>query len=63
MNYPEAVVIEVEDEPIIESEVIGIDNRYDVDIVQRKALCCLSISITILIMIIFGYILADSYVY
>ena len=60
MNYPEAVVIDVDDEPSIEGEVVGIDNSPHWDFAQRKLLCCLGISITIFIMVVFGYILAES---
>ena len=49
MNYPEAVVIDVDDEPSIEGEVVGIDNSPHWDFAQRKLLCCLAISITIFI--------------
>ena len=60
MNYPEAVVIDVDDEPSIEGEVVGVEKNYDEEIAQRKAMCCLALSITIFIMIVFGYILAES---
>jgi hypothetical protein len=60
MNYPEAVVIDVDNEPSIEGEVVGIDNSPHWDIAQRKALCCLVLSITIFIIVVFGCILAES---
>ena len=60
MNYPEAVVIDVGAEPSVEGEIVGVESSYDRDIAQRKAMCCLSISITIFIMIVFGYILTHS---
>lgn len=60
MNYPEAVVIDVDDEPSIEGEIVGVEKNYDEEIAQRKAMCCLALSITIFIMIVFGYILAES---
>ncbi len=52
MNYPEAVVIDVDvdTEPSIEGEVVGIDNSPHWDIAQRKVMCCLTISITIFIL-------------
>ena len=60
MNYPEAVVIDVDDEPSIEGEIVGVEKNYDEEIAQRKAMCCLALSITLFIMIVFGYILAES---
>ena len=60
MNYPEAVVIDVDDEPSIKGEIVGVEKNYDEEIAQRKAMCCLALSITLFIMIVFGYILAES---
>ena len=62
MNYPEAVVIDVDvdNEPSIEGEVVGIDNSPHLIIAQRKLICCLAISITIFIMIVFVYTLTRS---
>jgi hypothetical protein len=60
MSYPEAIVIDINEEPIMEGEVVGLESNYDMDIIQRKAMCCLSISITIFIIIVFGYILSVS---
>tara|TARA_Y100000992_G_scaffold299550_1_gene266529 strand:+ start:223 stop:405 length:183 start_codon:yes stop_codon:yes gene_type:complete len=60
MNYPEAVIIVVDDEPSIKGEIVGVEKNYDEEIAQRKAMCCLALSITIFIMIVFGYILAES---
>ena len=61
MNYPEAVVIDidvdVDTEPSIEGEVVGIDNSAHWDFAQRKLLCCLGISITIFVLVVFGYTL------
>ena len=56
MNYPEAIVIDiVDDEPSIEGEVIDIDNSVHWDMAQRKVMCCLTISITVLIIVVLGY--------
>jgi len=63
MTYSEAVVIDIvdiDDEPTIEAEVIGIDNSPHWYIVQRKLMCCLAISITVFIMVIFVYSLLNS---
>ena len=55
MDYPEAVVIDIDDEPSVEGEVVGIDNSPHWDIAQRKLMCCLTISITVLIIVVLGY--------
>ena len=60
MDYPEAVVIDINDEPSVEGEVIGIDNSPHWDIAQRKLMCCLTISITVFIMVVFVYSLSNS---
>jgi|TARA_B100000902_G_C26987351_1_gene753276 hypothetical protein len=61
MNYPEAIVIDiVDDEPSIEGEVIDIDNSVHWDMAQRKVMCCLTISITVFIMVVFVYSLSNS---
>ena len=61
MNYPEAIVIDiVDDEPSIEGEVIDIDNSVHWDMAQRKVMCCLTISITVFIMVVFVYSLSRS---
>ena len=61
MNYPEAIVIDiVDDEPSIEGEVIDIDNSVHWDMAQRKVMCCLTISITVLIIVVLGYNLSKS---
>ena len=61
MNYPEAIVIDiVDDEPSIEGEVIDIDNSVHWDMAQRKVMCCLALSITIFIMVMFVYSLTTS---
>tara|TARA_B100001250_G_C19660642_1_gene726877 strand:- start:233 stop:421 length:189 start_codon:yes stop_codon:yes gene_type:complete len=61
IHYPIApVVIDVDDEPSIEGEIVGIDNSPHLDIAQRKVMCCLALSITILIMVVFGYSLSRS---
>ena len=60
MNYPEAIVIDVGAEPSVEGEVVGIDNSPHWDIAQRKVMCCLTISITIFIMVVLGYSLSRS---
>ena len=61
MDYPEAIVIDiVDDEPSIEGEVIDIDNSVHWDMAQRKVMCCLTISITVFIMVVFVYSLSNS---
>jgi t-SNARE complex subunit (syntaxin) len=61
MEYPEAIVIDiVDDEPSIEGEVIDIDNSVHWDMAQRKVMCCLTISITVFIMVVFVYSLSNS---
>ena len=61
MNYPEAIVIDiVDDEPSIEGEVVGIDNSVHWDMAQRKIMCCLTLSITVFIMVVFVYSLSNS---
>ena len=61
MNYPEAIVIDiVDDEPSIEGEVIDIDNSVHWDMAQRKVMYCLTISITVFIMVVFVYSLSRS---
>lgn len=61
MNYPEAIVIDiVDDEPSIEGEVIDIDNSVHWDMAQRKVMCCLTLSITLFIMVVFVYSLSNS---
>ena len=61
MEYPEAIVIDiVDDEPSIEGEVIDIDNSVHWDMAQRKVICCLTISITVFIMVVFVYSLSNS---
>ena len=61
MDYPEAVVIDIDDdEPSVEGEVVGIDNSPHWDIAQRKLMCCLTISITVFIMVVFVYSLSRS---
>ena len=61
MNYPEAIVIDiVDDEPSIEGEVVDIDNSVHWDMAQRKVMCCLTISITVFIMVVFVYSLSNS---
>jgi len=61
MSYPEAIVIELDDdEPSIEGEVVDIDNSIHCDMIQRKVMCCLTISISVLIMVVFVYSLSNS---
>ena len=61
IHYPIApVIIDIDDEPSIKGEVVGVEKNYDEEIAQRKAMCCLALSITIFIIIVFGYILAES---
>ena len=61
MEYPEAIVIDVvDDEPSVEGEVIDIDNSVHWDMAQRKVMCCLTISITVFIMVVFVYSLSNS---
>ena len=61
MSYPEAIVIDVDDnEPSIEGVVVDIDNSVHWYIAQRKVMCCLAISITIFIMVVFVYSLTTS---
>ena len=62
MEYPEAVVIDIpiDDEPIIEGVVVDIDNSVHWDMAQRKVMCCLALSITIFIMVVFVYSLTTS---
>ena len=61
MDYPEAIVIDVDDdEPSIEGVVVDIDNSVHWDMAQRKVMCCLALSITIFIMVMFMYSLSNS---
>ncbi len=61
MDYPEAIVIDVDDdEPSIEGVVVDIDNSVHWDMAQRKVMCCLALSITIFIMVMFMYSLTTS---
>jgi len=61
MDYPEAIVIDVDDdEPSIEGVVVDIDNSVHWDMAQRKVMCCLTISITVFIMVMFMYSLTTS---
>ena len=61
MDYPEAIVIDVDDdEPSIEGVVVDIDNSVHWDMAQRKVMCCLALSITIFIMVVFVYSLTTS---
>ena len=60
MEYPEAVVIDIDDDqPSIEGVVVDIDNSVHWDMAQRKVMCCLGISITIFVLIVFGYTLTN----
>ena len=45
---------------LIEGEVIDIDNSVHWDMAQRKVMCCLTISITVFIMVVFVYSLSNS---
>ena len=61
IDYPEAVVIDINDindEPI-EGQVVGVERNYDKELAQRKCICCLSILVTSLMVAVFGYILSD----
>ena len=61
MDYPEAIVIDInDDEPSIEGVVVDIDNSVHWDMAQRKVMCCLTISITVFIMVVFVYSLSNS---
>ncbi len=61
MEYPEAIVIDIgDDEPSIEGVVVDIDNSVHWDMAQRKVMCCLALSITIFIMVMFMYSLTTS---
>jgi len=61
MDYPEAIVIDIDDdEPSIEGVVVDIDNSVHWDMAQRKVMCCLALSITIFIMVMFMYSLTTS---
>ena len=61
MEYPEAIVIDIgDDEPSIEGVVVDIDNSVHWDMAQRKVMCCLAISITVFIMVVFVYSLSNS---
>jgi len=61
MEYPEAIVIDVDDdEPGIEGVVVDIDNSIHWDMAQRKVMCCLTLSITVFIMVVFVYSLSTS---
>ena len=62
MEYPEAVVIDIpiDDQPSIEGVVVDIDNSVHWDMAQRKVMCCLTISITVFIMVVFVYSLSNS---
>ena len=61
MDYPEAIVIDVDDdEPSIEGVVVDIDNSVHWDMAQRKVMSCLALSITIFIMVMFMYSLTTS---
>tara|TARA_Y100000022_G_scaffold38063_1_gene31090 strand:+ start:3639 stop:3821 length:183 start_codon:yes stop_codon:yes gene_type:complete len=59
IDYPEAVVIDINDEPI-KGQVVGVERNYDEELAQRKLICCLSILITSCIVAVFGYILKES---
>lgn len=42
IHYPIApVIIDVDDEPSIKGEIVGVEKNYDEEIAQRKAMCCL----------------------
>lgn len=74
MAYPEAividldessieadtVVIDINDVPSIEGVVVDIDNSLHWDMAQRKVMCCLTLSITVFIMVVFIYSLSTS---
>lgn len=74
MAYPEAividldessiesdtVVIDINDMPSIEGVVVDIDNSIHWDMAQRKVMCCLTLSITVFIMVVFVYSLSTS---
>jgi len=74
MAYPEAividldessieadtVVIDINDIPSIEGVVVDIDNSLHWDMAQRKVMCCLTLSITVFIMVVFVYSLSTS---
>jgi len=75
MAYPEAIVIDIDDEssieadtvvidindvPSIEGVVVDIDNSLHWDMAQRKVMCCLTLSITVFIMVVFVYSLSTS---
>ena len=61
MDYPEAIVIDIDDdEPSIEGVVVDIDNSVHWDMAQRKVMCCLALSITIFIMVVFVYSLSST---
>jgi len=74
MAYPEAividldessieadtVVIDINDIPSIEGVVVDIDNSLHWDMAQRKVMCCLTLSITVFIMVMFVYSLSTS---
>ena len=74
MAYPEAividldessieadtVVIDINDMPSIEGVVVDIDNSLHWDMAQRKVMCCLTLSITVFIMVVFVYSLSTS---
>jgi len=74
MAYPEAividldessieadtVVIDINDVPSIEGVVVDIDNSLHWDMAQRKVMCCLTLSITVFIMVVFVYSLSTS---
>ena len=74
MEYPEAividldessieadtVVIDINDVPSIEGVVVDIDNSLHWDMAQRKVMCCLTLSITVFIMVVFVYSLSTS---
>ena len=74
MAYPEAividldessieadtVVIDINDMPSIEGVVVDIDNSLHWDMAQRKVMCCLTLSITVFIMVVFIYSLSTS---
>ena len=74
MAYPEAividldessieadtVVIDINDMPSIEGVVVDIDNSLHWDMAQRKVMCCLTLSITVFIMVVFVYSLSTT---
>ena len=57
IDYPEAIVIDINDESNIHGKVVAVINTdYDTELAKNKLICCLSVLITSFVMVAFGYI-------